>query len=106
MIVTSGEDRKRTGQQLVLAFDDWKIHALYELRLFCIERKRHGYPEFAFEEFRQVCADQNMLPRHPNAWGALASAAAKEGIIEDTGKYRRAVSRKTHSHPVKVWRSL
>lgn len=107
MIVTSGEDQKRTGRQLVLAFDDlWKSRVTHELRIFCIGRKKQGKPEFAFEEFRRVCAAQNIFPRHHNAWGALASAAAKEGIIEDTGKYRKAVSKRTHAHPVRIWRAV
>ena len=102
----SGEDRKRLGQAAVLkpAYE-WKDHAMHELRLFCLDRKKQGGPEFAFEEFRRWCLERGVIqPRSHKAWGALASVAAREGVIEDTGDYRKAVSRRTHAHPVKVWR--
>ena len=107
MIVTSGQDRKRLGQAAVLeSAYEWKDHAMHELRLFCLDRKK-GKPEFAFEEFRRWCLERGVIqPRSHKAWGALASVAAREGVIEDTGDYLKAVSRRTHAHPVKVWRAV
>ncbi|MDR0250208.1 MAG: hypothetical protein LBI35_02690 [Burkholderiales bacterium] len=84
--------------------NSWIDSALFHLRVFC---RRHRGRIFAFEEFRQWAVSGNRLdePRHHNSWGALASAASKERVVRPTGKFRRAVSSRTHGHPVRLWRA-
>lgn len=48
-------------------------------------------------------AHGNPAPASHKAWGAVASSAARRGLIVNTGKYVKAKSIKTHAHPVPVW---
>lgn len=61
--------------------------------------------EFTTEEFRfHWLTHGGVEPESHKAWGALTSAAAKRGLIQHTGRYRRALATKTHGHPVALWR--
>jgi len=64
--------------------------------------------EFPMEFFRtwwELHYSRSPLqPTNHHAWGALTTAAVQRGIIEWTGRYTQASSKKTHAHPVKVWR--
>lgn len=40
-----------------------------------------------------------------HAWGALTQIAARRRLIVFTGGYENARSKRTHAHPVKVWRA-
>src|SRR5262245_52456063 len=43
-------------------------------------------------------------PVSHKAYGAVANAARRRGLICKTGRYVPAQSARTHSHPVTVWR--
>ena len=81
----SGKERKETGQQLVLSVDvAWKEHAMAELEKYCEAMKEAGKDEFVFEDFRRHC--QGLMvgePHHPNAWGSLATCAAKMAFSKE-----------------------
>ncbi len=104
----SGAERKQKGQQLVLSVDvAWADSALAELDKFCKVRREAGTGEFVFEEFRQHCAASSVgNPPHPNAWGSLATNAAKSGLIEWTGLCVPAKTPSAHARLVRVWRIL
>ena len=103
----SGKERKEIGQQLVLSIDSqWRECAVEELEKFCCERKTSGNPEFVFEDFRGHCASVVGEPHHPNAWGSLATCAAKNGLIEWTGKGIQAKTSSARARLVRVWRAV
>lgn len=63
--------------------------------------------EFQMELFREwVWLNGLPKPTDHHAWGALTRAAVLSRLIVWTGRYDQAASRKTHAHPVKVWRKL
>jgi len=81
---------------------EWTIANLIALHLFVARR---GNCEFTMEIFRGERQLRNTpAPSSPHAWGALTTAAHRSGLIEWTGRYIQASSKKTHAHPVKVWR--
>ena len=102
----SGKERKETGQQLVLSVDvAWKEHAMAELEKYCEAMKEAGKDEFVFEDFRRHCQGLAVgEPHHPNAWGSLATCAAKRGLIEWTGRGVSARNPSAHARLVRVWR--
>jgi hypothetical protein len=107
----TGEEAKQLGMQLALehAGEKWTADMLEKLRAFCKARKQMGRPFFKFEEFRAVAlVSQWPSPPTHKAWGGLASAAANKNhkIISATGEYEKAESKKTHGHPVPIWRAL
>jgi hypothetical protein len=93
--------RKERGMSLAASRNsEWIALALEDLRVFAA-----GQDEFVLEGFRarQVLLHRPMPTNH-HAWGALASAAIRAGIIEPTGRYVKARSVKTHAHPIAVYR--
>ena len=44
-------------------------------------------------------------PASHKAYGAVASTAARRGLVVNTRRYVQAVSEKTHAHPVPIWRA-
>ncbi len=107
-VLCSGKKLKEEGQAAVLkSSDEWSDDVLKVLKKFCERRKKGGKPEFVFEEFRYFCWKTGVnQPSCPNVWGALSSRAASLGLIRKTGKMIPACSRRTHAHPVNVWRVL
>ena len=104
----AGNQRKELGQQLVLSINvAWKDHAMAELEKFCAELKKTGTVEFVFEDFRRHCENTTVgNPPHTNAWGALATFAAKERLIKWNGKCDRAKKASAHSRLIRVWEIL
>lgn len=45
-------------------------------------------------------------PREPRALGAVMREAARLGICEATGEYRRSERAACHTRPIRVWKSL
>jgi hypothetical protein len=73
------------------------------LREWLSVRKKFGYHEFKFEEFRAYCERVDLVPVSNNAYGKIPAMAIKEGLIKPTGRYAKATSAKTRSHDVKIW---
>lgn len=103
-----GRLRKEVGQAQALSgergeeFHDW---ALAAFPTFANYVRSCGGTEFVMEDFRYWAQQQSgfVAPRSHNAWGAVATALTKKGLIRSSGRYEAARSPKTHSHPVRVW---
>jgi hypothetical protein len=81
---------------------EWLAQALEDLRAFATHRE-----QFTLEQFRvEAALLRRPEPSSHHAWGALAQAAQAALVVEWTGRYVPAASKKTHAHPVKLWRSL
>lgn len=92
---------KLSGQQLTLDVNtEWKHNVMVELRAWLDRQKAAGHTHMTMEEFRAVARNQ---PSTHKAWGAMTTAAKHAGLIEFDG-YVRALSVKTHSHPIGRWR--
>jgi hypothetical protein len=104
----TGQQLKQLGLDLVTSHNQsWTDDMLEKLRAFCKARVNLNHPTFVFEEFRDVAIKSGWeQPKTPKCWGALATAAAKRGIIKSTGNYQKAMSPATHAHPVLVWSAL
>lgn len=96
-----GRRRRDAGIARTLAANDaWAARALDALRAFALTRNT-----FTIEAFRHDWLSRGgEAPASHKAWGGLAQAAVREGIIVATGEYRKAASPGTHAHPVAVWR--
>lgn len=103
---SEGERLKESGTQAVLRNNrEFYENALHELRQYLILLSVNKVDVFTFENFRQHYLRKGLEPpSHHNAWGALASKAAKEGVIQWMGEYILATSARTHGHPVKIWK--
>lgn len=78
----------------------WIAQALEDLGAFARARGR-----LTLEEYRSNRAARGLPePTSHHAWGALAQVAAKRRVLVFTGEYQKARSKRTHAHPVKVWR--
>lgn len=102
----NGKQLKDAGQKKVIENNlDFRDIALTVLRRYLRMLSVNKVDVFTFENFRQhYFREGGKPPSHHNAWGALASMAVKERLIEWTGEYTPATSAKTHGHPVKLWR--
>ncbi len=100
-----GQQLKQDGQQKVLSNHsaEFKAEMINKLSFFCRVNKYCGIHEFRMERFRKFCEVKNLIPNHPNFWGGFVGMAIKEGLIKPTGRYEKAVSPKTHHHPVMVY---
>lgn len=81
----------------------WIAFRLHDLATW-VWRADGGGGEFKMEFFRYWCEKRGFIPTNHHAWGALTAAAVRAGIIKWTGRYAEASSKKTHAHPVKVWK--
>lgn len=101
----TGQQLKQDGQQKVLSNHsaEFKAEMINKLSYFCKSNKKSNINEFRIEHFRRFCEINNLIPNHPNFWGGFAGIAIKEGLIKPTGRYEKAVSPKTHHHPVMVY---
>lgn len=100
-----GQRLKERGQQMAFDYagDRFKRESIPALREWLATRKKFGYHEFRFEEFRAFCERNELAPESQNAWGALPGMAVKAGLIRPTGRYEKASSAKTRRHPVMIW---
>lgn len=90
------------------ANSEWIAHCLRCMKEYWLVNPS-ACREFPMEFFRSWWElhylQSPLQPTNHHAWGALTVAAVKAGIIEWTGRYAQASSKKTHAHPVKVWKS-
>ena len=103
----AGQQLKEEGMRAVVVVNRlFYENAVHELRKYLLLLSVNRVEVFTFENFRQYYLRKGFEPpAHHNAWGALASKAAKAGVIRWTGEYVPAVSPRTHGHPVKLWRA-
>lgn len=62
---------------------------------------------FTFDRIRAAAVVCKLdAPAHPNAWGSVLRCAAKEWLIQKTGRYLPSAIRSNHSRIVPEWRRL
>ncbi len=84
---------------------DWMKKASDLFGTYAKMRHRLGLKNYKNEDFREWALSKGLPPpHHPNTWGAFTLYLSSAGRIKWTGGYSKAVSPKTHSHPVKMWR--
>jgi hypothetical protein len=100
-----GQRLKQKGQQQAFDYagERFKNEVMPALREWLRVRKKFGYHEFKFEEFRAYCERVDLIPSSPNAWGALPKMAVNYGLIIPTDRYEKATTARTRNHPVKIW---
>lgn len=100
-----GQRLKEKGQQQAFDYagDRFKQEVTPALREWLAVRKKFGYHEFRFEEFRAFCERVDLTPASHYGWGKIPAMAIKEGLIKPTGRYAKATSAMTHGHDVKIW---
>lgn len=97
-----GEARKAEGQELVAANNaDWLDTVDYAILCHANSGRT-----FTVEDVRIRCRGVALPePKHPNAWGAAFSRAAKQGLIERVG-YQKNRLASAHSRIVSTWRGV
>lgn len=83
------------------AGEDWMSQAVEDFAAFLRARGEATLEQWRFDWL----ARGRPAPATHKAFGAVASSAARKGLVVNTGRYVRAVSPKTHAHPVPVWRA-
>ena len=79
---------------------DWAERAIHDLVQFLRHRGEATIEEWRMDWIRR----QMPAPSSHKAYGALTQLAARRGLIQNTGRYVKASSIKTHCHPVPIWR--
>ena len=83
------------------AGDWWNFHACTQAIRFL---KRRGAKGARFEEIRDYAlAHKIPEPPHVNAWGALALAMARRGLIVRTGQYASNKKGPSHARRSAYW---
>lgn len=107
----TGKDLKERGMRLVIdnEGDHWRHAALNKIREWRVAQHlgrthRANYRLHAFEDIKQWCLERGLEePQHVNAWGAIAQAATREGIIRPTGDFALAKLRLAHGRAVRLY---
>lgn len=81
------------------AGDDWMAAAVKDFAAFVRERGTATCEQWRFDWLSRGRPG----PSTHKAYGAVASTAARRGLVVHTGRYIRASSVKTHAHPVPLW---
>lgn len=87
--------------------EDWSAMAYAWLE----RRSRYGgtttfrLDHFTIEQLRLASVFYDIpAPPDPRAWGGIVRRAAKAGLIEATGEFRKAMNPMGHKRDVRVWR--
>lgn len=59
--------------------------------------------KFAFEDIRREVEAAGIFAPKPKCWGPLARELRAAGALQFTGEWRKAVSKKTNGHEVKLY---
>lgn len=80
---------------------DWMDVAIADFVRFVRERGETTCEQWRYDWL--TC--KRPAPASHYAWGALVNIAAKRGLVVNTHRYVKASSKKTHAHPVPLWRA-
>lgn len=83
------------------AGEDWMSMAVVDFGRFIRERGEATCEQWRFDWL----ARGRPPPATHKAYGAVASGAARRGLVVNTRRYVQASSEKTHAHPVPIWRA-
>jgi hypothetical protein len=106
--MSTAQQLKVAGQQLALfnSGSAWTESVMECCEDFCREHRAAGKVTFLWEQFRWYAQERGFYAHIDKAWGALASKAARRGLIESTGGYAPTISLKTKGHPSIIWRVM
>ncbi len=91
-----GEQAKTAGIELIAEHnEDW-----LECAIATVARLAKNGSTFSVDELRLLVDNP---PNHANAWGAVFSIAARQGLIERVG-YQKSTTPSAHARVVAVWR--
>lgn len=82
------------------AGESWMDAAVADFGKFIAARGEATLEQWRFDWLSRG----NPAPATHKAYGAVATGAAKRGLVVNTKRYVQAVSAKTHAHPVPLWR--
>ena len=101
----SGQQLKQNGQRQVMlnAGDEFNREVMDAFKIWTATRKRFGFHDFRFEEFRTFAETVGIIPHSANFWGTVPAMAIKAKLIRATGRYEKASSPKTRHHPVAIY---
>lgn len=104
----AGSDLKAIGQAAALdaESDEWKNRTIFLFRGFLTQFTPGDL--FAMEDFRAYADTCNHADPHTHhVWGSMPAVFIKAGCrIRKTDSYRKAISPRTHGHPVPLWEVL
>ena len=55
------------------------------------------------EDIRAACTERNVLPHHPNAWGAAINALIRRGKLVFDNEYRQMKATSSHARRTPVY---
>jgi hypothetical protein len=61
--------------------------------------------EFTGEDVRDHLTKLNIVPHHPNAWGALVAKAVRDKLLTPTGERRPMKGPRSHARRTDVYRT-
>lgn len=97
-MTTHEEDERDAGIEAVMAHNV----AFADFASFYVQKHFAG-DEVTGDEIHTYLEFIGILPDHPNAWGGFISGMVRQGILEDTGKYRRTKRKGSHARRTPVW---
>jgi hypothetical protein len=81
-------------------------HELHDTQLVAFLAEK-GKTPFIAEEFRHWFIERgNAGPHHPNVWGAVWMAAARQDLIIKTGRYRSPHDVNSHARLTTEWEAM
>lgn len=98
-MAASGTELRDLGASKVLdrAGDEWRDKCVTLIR-----STLHGSEAIA-EDFRMLCERASLYAHHPNAWGALTLHMKRQGLLRETGEWRKPTDAKSHARPTRVY---
>jgi len=97
----TGLQLKTEGMQLVLWSEPQMFRDALTAAILCAGS---GGRDFTSDDVQAILPTLYPYAWTPNALGAGISAAAKTGVIEATGEYRKTERKSGHARIVAVWR--
>lgn len=83
------------------ANSDWMSAAVAVIERICRDCGA-GY-EFTTDGLDGLLATAGVSTHEGRAWGAVMRGAARRGLIEPTGRYKKSTSSKCHNRPKMIW---
>lgn len=104
-LMQARSERDKAIQKVSLNNNSFMDRAIQQLRYWVdIGNARQMIDEFTGEDMRIWLQAVDIVPAHPNAWGALISTAVKRKIIVGTEKYVSMKSIKSHARKTQLYR--
>ena len=96
------EERRDISLKRVGYDSDFMLEGIRAIKAMRICMPPNG--EVMGEDIRELLAEQNIAPHHPNAWGSLIRSAVKQGLLVETGEWRKSRSVRSNARRMPVYR--